>query len=94
MRVLCWIYGIMSFVTFVAYAIDKFKAKRGMWRIPEKTLHTLELFCGWPGAILAHRLLRHKSQKPLFRRVFWLMAALNILAASAFVAKCLLPQKG
>ena len=84
---LCWIYAVMSVVTFVMYAIDKFKAKRGMWRVQEKTLHILELCCGWPGAIVAQKLLRHKSQKLSFRRIFWLMTALNILAVSAFLAR-------
>lgn len=72
------LYAVMSLVTFVVYGLDKWKAKRGAWRIPEKTLHILELCSGWPGAMLAHKLLRHKSYKPVFRRVFWCMVALNI----------------
>ena len=59
-------------------------AKRGAWRTPESTLHTLELLCGWPGAWLAQRLLRHKSVKTSFRVVFFLMVVLN-LAALAYV---------
>lgn len=91
MKILCWVYAVMSVVTFVTYAIDKFKAQRGMWRIPEKTLHILELCCGWPGAIMAHKLLRHKSQKSSFRRIFWLMTVLNILVVGALLAKPLWP---
>ena len=71
-------------VTFAAYAADKRAAKRGAWRTPESTLHTLELLCGWPGAWLAQRLLRHKSVKTSFRIVFFLMVVLN-LAALAYV---------
>ena len=73
------IYVIMSVITFCAYGLDKFKAQKGLWRIPEKTLHILELCCGWPGALLAQRLLCHKSYKKSFRIVFWVMAVLNIL---------------
>jgi uncharacterized membrane protein YsdA (DUF1294 family) len=69
----------MSVITFCAYGLDKFKAQKGLWRIPEKTLHILELCCGWPGALLAQRLLRHKSYKKSFRIVFWVMVVLNIL---------------
>ena len=69
----------MSLVTIVVYGLDKWKAQRGAWRTPEKTLHILELCCGWPGAMLAHKWLRHKSYKPAFRRVFWCMVALNVL---------------
>lgn len=72
------IYSIMSVITFCAYGLDKFKAQKGLWRIPEKTLHILELCCGWPGALLAQRLLRHKSYKKSFRIVFWAMVVLNI----------------
>ena len=54
-------YLVMSLVAFAAYAVDKSAAKRGAWRTPESTLHTLELLCGWPGAWLAQRLLRHKT---------------------------------
>ena len=72
------IYFIMSLITFCVYGIDKFKAQKGLWRIPEKTLHILELCCGWPGALLAQRLLRHKSYKKSFRIVFWLMVVVNV----------------
>lgn len=77
-------YLVMSLVTFVAYAIDKRAATRGEWRTPESTLHMLEFLCGWPGAWLAQRWLRHKSVKTSFRVVFFLMVALN-LAALAYV---------
>jgi uncharacterized membrane protein YsdA (DUF1294 family) len=77
-------YLVMSLVAFVAYAMDKRAAKRGAWRTPESTLHTLELLCGWPGAWLAQQLLRHKSVKTSFRIVFFMMVVLN-LAALAYV---------
>lgn len=72
-------YLAMSVITFAIYGIDKFKAKHAMWRTPERTLHVLELLCGWPGALLAQHLLRHKSYKKSFRIVFWCMVALNLL---------------
>ena len=77
-------YFVMSFVAFIAYAIDKRAARQGKWRTPESTLHILEFLCGWPGAWLAQRWLRHKSVKTSFRVVFFLMVGLN-LAALAFV---------
>jgi len=78
-KVIFLLYLTMSAVTFLVYAVDKFKARHAMWRTPEKTLHVLELCCGWPGAMLAHRYLRHKSYKPSFRRVFWCMVLANVL---------------
>ena len=80
MKFLLAAYLAMSLATFTAYAVDKFKAKHAMWRTPEKTLHLMELCCGWPGALLAQKLLWHKSYKPSFRRVFWTMVALNMCA--------------
>ena len=78
MKTLLYIYGIMSLVTLIAYAIDKSAAVRGKWRIPESYLHALELGCGWPGAWLAQRLFRHKSSKKSYQVVYWFMVALNI----------------
>ncbi|OWQ93016.1 hypothetical protein CDN99_00460 [Roseateles aquatilis] len=72
-------YMAMSLATFIVYALDKRAARLGQWRVKEATLHGLALLCGWPGALLAQHLLRHKSAKPGFRRVFWLSVVLNIL---------------
>jgi uncharacterized membrane protein YsdA (DUF1294 family)/cold shock CspA family protein len=70
-------YLAASIVAFLAYALDKSKAQHGQWRIKESTLHLLALFGGWPGALAAQRLLRHKSAKSDFQRTFWLTVALN-----------------
>lgn len=35
-------------------------------------LHALELLGGWPGALLAQQLLRHKTKKTSYQVVFWL----------------------
>jgi len=72
------IYMSMSMATFVVYALDKRAARLGGWRVKEATLHGLALACGWPGALLAQSMLRHKSAKPAFRRVFWLTVLANI----------------
>lgn len=72
------LYTFVSFITFVIYAIDKSAAKKGRWRTKERTLHLLSLFGGWPGAILAQRLFRHKTKKRDFRAVFWLTVIINI----------------
>ena len=71
-------YLIMSLITFCAYALDKYKAQRRTWRTSEKASHILELCCGWPGALAAQLLLRHKSHKISFRVVFWMMVTLNV----------------
>jgi uncharacterized membrane protein YsdA (DUF1294 family) len=67
----------------VAYAIDKSAAVSGRWRTPEQTLHLFSLAGGWPGALLAQQVLRHKTSKESFIAAFWLTVLLN---AAAFVA--------
>lgn len=71
------LYAVASFITFFAYAIDKSAAQSGRWRIQESTLHLFSLAGGWPGAIVAQVVLRHKSQKAAFRFVFWLTVLIN-----------------
>lgn len=78
-------YVVGSALTFLAYAVDKSAARRQAWRTPESTLHLLALAGGWPGALLAQQLLRHKSTKAEFRSAFWATVVLNALG---FVALC------
>lgn len=71
-------YAGLSLFTLLAYALDKSAAVAGRWRTPERTLHALSLAGGWPGALLAQQLLRHKTRKQPFAAVFWLTALANV----------------
>ena len=79
------LFLIASVVTYIAYAIDKASAQSDGWRIPEFNLHVLALACGWPGALLAQRRLRHKSSKSTFLRVFWFTVILNVGAVAYLI---------
>jgi len=79
------VYGMLSVFTFVAYALDKSAARSGNWRTSESTLLLLGLAGGWPGALVAQRLLRHKSSKATFLQVFWATVFLNVAAVSYLV---------
>jgi len=79
-----WIYLAASFVAFVAYALDKSAARNDQWRTKESTLHLFALAGGWPGALAAQRLLRHKSSKQSFQFVFWATVILNCCALAWF----------
>ena len=62
------IYGIaINLVTFLVYGIDKWKAKKNGWRIPEKTLLLLAFLGGSIGAFLGMRVFHHKTLKWKFR---------------------------
>jgi len=88
-----WLYLGTSTLTFIAYAFDKSAAQKGEWRTSEQTLHLLALVGGWPGAMLAQQMLRHKSSKQEFRSVFWVTVSLNIFGfifiASPYAPKIL-----
>lgn len=71
-------YFTISVVTFIIYAIDKSAAKQNGWRIQENTLHMLSLVGGWPGALLAQRMLRHKTQKTSFQIIYWATVGFNL----------------
>jgi uncharacterized membrane protein YsdA (DUF1294 family) len=71
------VYLTASVVAFCAYAIDKAAARRGGRRIPERTLHLIALLGGWPGALVAQRIFRHKTIKASFQRMFWFTVVLN-----------------
>lgn len=76
----------LSLATFLAYAFDKSAAISGRWRTSEQTLHLLALAGGWPGALLAQQLLRHKTSKSGFIAVFWMTVVLNTAALLAWHA--------
>lgn len=73
-------YAILSLATFFAYMLDKFSAQTGGWRTKENTLHLMGLAGGWPGAIIAQHLFRHKTKKEDFVNMFWLTVLLNCVA--------------
>lgn len=71
------LYIGMSLLSILQYWRDKQNAQTGQWRTPEKQLHAVELLGGWPGALLAQQLLRHKTQKTSFQLVFWLIVLVH-----------------
>lgn len=64
-------YTLLSLASFLQYWLDKRRAATGRWRIPEASLHAVELFGGWPGALLAQQRFRHKTRKLAYQLVFW-----------------------
>ncbi|MEI8670565.1 DUF1294 domain-containing protein [Pseudoalteromonas sp. B131b] len=74
--------SILSMLTFLMYAWDKRKAiqsaHKKVNRTPERTLQLLALCGGWPGALFAQQLLRHKSKKRRFILVLWVCIAVNL----------------
>lgn len=73
-------YLTVSVIAFIVYAADKSAARKRQRRTPESRLHMLALFGGWPGALVAQQVFRHKTSKESFRNGFWLTVFLNCCA--------------
>lgn len=69
------ILGIISFIAFIAYGVDKRKSKKQKWRTPEKVLLSLGFFCGAIGALCGMKLFRHKTR----HWYFWVINVLGLL---------------
>ena len=79
-------YFGLSLVAFFLYAVDKSAAKSGRWRTPENTLHFFSLAGGWPGALVAQQILRHKTSKQSFIYAFWFTVLINVVGFIAWHA--------
>lgn len=56
----------INLISFIAMWLDKYKAKKGKWRIPEKTLIFLSLMGGSIGELCGMYTFRHKTKKARF----------------------------
>ncbi|MBQ3415232.1 MAG: DUF1294 domain-containing protein [Clostridia bacterium] len=57
---------VINIIGFLAMLIDKKKAQKGAWRIPEKTLFIITLLGGGIGTIAGMYMFRHKTKKLIF----------------------------
>lgn len=78
-----WVLGaslLLNLAVFFVYWKDKYAAGTGQWRVKENTLHLGSLLGGWGGAWFAQQVLRHKSSKTSFLRVYWVTVAAHCAA--------------
>ena len=73
------VYGAVSLLTILFYGIDKSAAKKEKRRVSEAKLHILSLLGGWPGALLAQQIFKHKRSKSSFMRVYWVTVLVNLI---------------
>ena len=73
---------IINALAFIVYGIDKLKARKGWWRIPEATLLLLALVGGSIGSWLGMKLWHHKTMHRKFQyglpTIFLLQLALAV----------------
>lgn len=89
----CWLI-LVNGAAFLAFGLDKWKAKRkavrpNIRRVPERTLFLLAALGGCPGALLGMRVFHHKTLHRAFR--FGLPA---IMALQALIPLGLLLWRG
>lgn len=77
---------VLSILALLVYRDDKRRAEVGIRRIPESTLHLLELAGGWPGAFLAQRMFRHKISKSSHQLAFWVVVLIHQIVALDFLS--------
>ena len=73
----------INIITFIVYGIDKLKAKKKLWRIPEATLLLLAAIGGSIGAWLGMKVWHHKTMHKKFK---YGVPAIIILQIAAVVA--------
>jgi uncharacterized membrane protein YsdA (DUF1294 family)/cold shock CspA family protein len=78
-------YIVLSCLTYMLYAFDKAAALQRQWRTQENTLHVLSVLGGWPGAMVAQSMFRHKTKKTIFRAGYWVTVAINCLGLAAIL---------
>ncbi|WP_449432935.1 DUF1294 domain-containing protein [Pseudomonas putida] len=71
------LYPALSLVSLLLYRRDKQQARSQAWRTPEKVLHATELCGGWPGALVAQQVFRHKTRKLSYQLIFWAIVGLH-----------------
>ena len=67
-----------SAIDFALMGVDKWKARRDAWRIPESTLWLFALLGGALGGALGMQVFRHKTRHWYFRFGFHLLTALQL----------------
>ena len=65
-EIICYLLAV-NIVTFILYGIDKYKAKKGRWRISEATLLLIAVIGGSIGAWAGMRLWHHKTKHKKFK---------------------------
>ena len=88
MKIFLVFYAIMTVITFILYGADKAKAKKGKWRIPEKTLLLFSACFGGLGAFLGMKIFRHKTKHTSFKvlvPVFMINQFILIAAGTYFL---------
>ena len=82
-------WAAINLIVFALYGVDKRRAIRGAWRIPERTLLTGTWLLGGVGAWIAMRAFRHKTKHTAFRVSASIGAILSLVLMALASARLL-----
>ena len=85
---LLFIYlAIINAISFLLMLVDKYKAKKNLWRIPERTLMGFAAIGGSLGALAGMYLVRHKTKHLKFTVSIPVILFLHVLIAVWLIVK-------
>ncbi len=82
------IWFVLNLISFILFFIDKRKAEKKLWRIPESTLILSSVF-GIIGGLCGMYVIRHKTKKPKFYITLPLILILEIIVTVMVCVKFL-----
>ena len=85
MRLLIIYLLIINALGFLLMLIDKYKARKNLWRIPEKTLLAVAFMGGSIGSYAGMQIFRHKTKHPQFYIGIPVIMAVQLIAAAYFM---------
>ena len=85
MRLLIIYLLIINALGFLLMLIDKYKARKNLWRIPEKTLLGVALMGGCIGSFAGMQIFRHKTKHPQFYIGIPIIMAVQLIAVAYFM---------
>ena len=80
--------AVVNLAAFALMGVDKRRAKRGAWRIPERTLFLPAILGGSPGAILGMQMFRHKTRHRQFAVGIPLILLVQLVIVVLLIWKC------
>lgn len=80
--------AVVNLAAFALMGVDKRRAKRGAWRIPERTLFLPAILGGSPGAILGMQVFRHKTRHRQFMIGMPLILLVQLVIVVLLIWKC------
>ena len=85
--IICAVLLVMNLLSFAMMGIDKMKARRGSWRIPEKMIFLVTALFGGLGGTLGMKVFRHKTKHWYFKWGFPALLAVQIVLLAVLLPK-------